>query len=49
MYQHNPVLLEKLFVITQILNQLRYPMVGFAFYLVGREQLAGIKMRNNVR
>ncbi|MCD6062824.1 MAG: hypothetical protein K0R82_735 [Flavipsychrobacter sp.] len=48
LYQTNPVLLKKLFIITQVLNHLRYPIVAVSLLLAGRQQLATVKLRSNV-
>ncbi|WP_276132383.1 hypothetical protein [Polluticoccus soli] len=48
LYTTNPVLLEKLFIITEVLNHLRYPMVAIGLFLAGRQHLATVKLRNHV-
>ena len=46
-YDTDPELLKKLFNITLVLNHIRYPIVAFSFYLLGRQQMATLNIRNH--
>lgn len=48
LYKTNPALLGKLFVITEVLNHVRYPMVAIGLFLAGRQHLATVKIGNHV-
>lgn len=48
-YDTDPELLKKLFNITLVLNHIRYPIVAYSFYLLGRQQMATLNVRTNAR